>query len=120
MESLESGRREDVLSIFSIYETMPILNLLNIDVFFDLLIADSPRIIFEISCSLSHRYSENRYLNSRPYFSYLTTEVDFLVKLKERIVDYEENSEANPFISLKLDMLKSVLNNSIERLESCQ
>lgn len=120
MESLESGRREDVLSVFSIYETMPILNLLDTDVFFNLLITDSPRIIFEISSSLSHRYSENRYLNSRPYFYYLTTEVDFLVKLKERIVDYKENSEANPFISLKLDMLKSVLNNSIERLESCQ
>lgn len=120
MESLESGRREDVLSVFSIYETMPILNLLDIDIFFNLLITDSPRIIFEISSSLSHRYSENRYLNSRPYFYYLTTEVDFLVKLKERIVDYKENSEANPFISLKLDMLKSVLNNSIERLESCQ
>lgn len=120
MEGLESGRREDVLSVFLNYETMPILNFLDTDVFFDLLIADNPRIIFEVSSSLSHRYSENRYLNSRPYFYYLTTEVDFLVKLKERIVDYKENSESSAFISLKLDLLKSVLNNSIERLESCQ
>lgn len=120
MKGLESGRREDVLSIFSNYETMPILNFLDTDVFFDLLIADNPRIIFEVSSSFSHRYSENRYLNSRPYFYYLTTEVDFLVKLKKRIVDYKENSEASAFISLKLDLLKSVLNNSIERLESCQ
>lgn len=120
LESLELGRKKEVLSIFSIYETIPILNFLDTDVFFDLLIADSPRIIFEISSSLSHRYSENRYLNSRPYFYYLTTEVDFLVKLKERIVDYKENGEANPFILLKLDMLESVLNNSIERLKSCQ
>lgn len=45
MESLESGKREDVLSVFSIYETMPILNLLDTDIFFNLLITDSPRII---------------------------------------------------------------------------
>lgn len=120
IENIKSGNQEKILNFFLVYETTPVLQNLDAKDIFELLIDDSSRNVFEIGSALVHRYSESRYLNSKPYYSYLLKEADFLKELKSCIVNYEESDEAKPFIVLKLDMLKSALDNSIARLNAYQ
>jgi hypothetical protein len=112
---------EDFLIKFLLekYEFIPILHYLDVDKFTHLLINIENKNLTKLDEILHSRYSDNKILNNKCYYCYLTDEINFWKEISENLNKYIQKNDKilKSFLINKFNTY--LVNKTIEKMEEC-